>query len=269
VGFFLSSRRDVLRTRRVVFVELMPEGTCPPQIARDATDALLHAVQRKRLFHVDVIRRTEPMCRDLPLDRLEALTIEHLAEMRESLGCDAVLFGRAGRFQPYPRMQLGLYVKLINLRDGKLVWGIDEFWDTTALKTQRRIQRYFRREVRDGYEPLGWELILQSPRAFQQFVAYEAAGTLPDRRPGPAPANATGRARAARAKATPKIRRMPAGAPSRGAARLPYPTPDLLAPEATSPTNARTVGSRQTDPSAQGDRQRKNRPSPAESPQVL
>jgi len=178
IGFFLSSRQDLQRTARVVLVELASVDECPPQIARDTTQALASAIQARQLFHVDVVRRTDPLCRDLPIEGVEALTLPELAAIRDALGCDAVLFGRVSHFQPFPRMQIGLYLKLIHLRDGKLVWGVDHVWDTTDRTTELRIEEYFRHVVRSGYDPLGPELVFKSPRAFQRFVAWEVAGTL-------------------------------------------------------------------------------------------
>lgn len=195
VGFFLRSRQDVLRTRRAVLVELGEDRTCEPQVAWHATQALAQAIQAKGLFHVDVVRRGDSRCRDLDLDNMEALTLEELAEMRQALRCDAVLFGRVSHYRPFPKMQLGLYLKLMNLRNGLLVWGVDHLWDTTDRQTARRIQAYFRTRKRAGYDPLGWELVLKSPRAFERYVADEVADTLPSRdtpvrtasaRPGPA-----------------------------------------------------------------------------------
>ena len=181
VAFFLSSRQDVLRLRRVVFVELSARGETLPETAWDTTQALASAVQDKRLFHLDVVRRADPRCRDLSLDRLEPLTLQQLAQMRQDLNCDAVMFGHVNHFQPFPRMQLGLSLKLMDLKDGKLVWGIDNIWDSTTKETERAIKKYFHEKVRSGYDPLGYELVLKSPRAFQKFVAYEAAETLPPR----------------------------------------------------------------------------------------
>ena len=187
IACFLSSHEDILRTRRVVFIELAAVDDCPPQVAWDTTRALGSAVQARRLFHVETVRRTDAMCRDLPIEGIEALTLPELAAMRQGLRCDAVLFGRVSHFQPFPRMQLGLYLKLIDLKDGKLVWGVDDVWDTTDQSTERRIRKYFYREVRDGYDPLGHELVLKSPRAFERFIAYEVAETL--QRPHPSGRN--------------------------------------------------------------------------------
>ncbi|MCD6304142.1 MAG: hypothetical protein J7M21_04185 [Planctomycetes bacterium] len=186
VGYFLSPRQDITRIHRVVFVELAQDaGT--PQAAADTTRALADEILVRRLFHVDIVRRTDPMCRDLPLDRLGALNMKDLAQIRAALECDAVLFGRLTRFQAYPHTKLGLLLKLINLRDGELVWGVDHVWDTADWAVERRARRYFYSTMRGGYEPIGYELILKSPRAFEKFVAYEVAQTLPAPRPADAP----------------------------------------------------------------------------------
>jgi hypothetical protein len=191
IGFFLSSRQDVLRAKRVVFVELAADDSCPADMAWAASEAVAFAIQAKQLFHLDVVRRNDPMCRDLPLDRLEALTLQELATMRTALNCDAVLFGRVSSFHSFPQAQIGLYLKLMNLKDGKLVWGVDHTWDAYRRDVAARIDCYFGQQVRGGYDPLGTELVYKSPRAFLKFVSYEAAETLPPRYLPPPPKVAT------------------------------------------------------------------------------
>lgn len=182
IGYYLSSPRSLWRIRRVVFVELnAPNGY--PRVAEETTDALFRALQDKQLFHVDVIARTDPACQDLPLESREAYTLEQLSAMRKSLGCDAILFGAVTGFQAYPRMRLGLYIRLLNLKDGSLVWAVDHHWDTTDKATERRIRRHFSSEMRSGYNPVRWRLGLLSPKSFQKFVADEVADTLPERPP--------------------------------------------------------------------------------------
>lgn len=175
---YVASWQGITRLRRVVFVELGATGGCEPGVARDMTRSLASAVQGKGLFHVDVVERNDPVCRDLALDRMGALSLDEMARMRDALQCDAVLIGRVSHFQPFPRMQLGLVVKLMDVRDGELLWGVEHVWDTTDQNTQRRIRTYFHREVRSGYEPLGYELVLKSPRALERFIAHEVANTL-------------------------------------------------------------------------------------------
>ena len=181
IGFVLSSQRDVFRLRRVVFVELGADGGCEPGVAWDTTKALSSAIQGRRLFHVDLVRRTNPMCRDLALDQMGGMALDDLSRMRQALRCDAVLLGRVSHFQPFPRMQLGLVLKLMDLRDGKLLWGVEHVWDTTDRQVENRIRAYFRRYVRSGYEPMDHELVLKSPRAFERYIAHEVSRTLPSR----------------------------------------------------------------------------------------
>lgn len=181
IGFVLKSPRDVMRLRRVVFIELDAAGGCEADVACGLTRALSSAIQAKGLFHVDVVRRTDPMCRGLSLENMGALRLDEIAQLRDAVQCDAVLLGRVSHFQPFPRMQLGLVLKLMDLKDGELVWGVEQIWDTTSRGTERRIRRYFRSQVRSGYDPLGHELVLKSPRAFERFIAHEVADTLPRR----------------------------------------------------------------------------------------
>jgi len=178
IASYLSSPAHLLKFRRVAFVQLRDEAA-HPTIARDMTEALFRALQERRLFHVEVVRRTDPACSLLP-DRLEGrYTLAELAQIRKALRCDAVLFGTVNTFQPYPRMQIGLYLRLLDLKHGRLVWSVDHIWDTRDESTERRVQVYFQEQMRQGYDPVDWHFVTMSPSAFGKFVAYEIADTLP------------------------------------------------------------------------------------------
>lgn len=176
IGYYLrpNGTRDV---SRVVFIEFAKDNE-NPRIAEEATNAMLQAIQNKKLFHIEVIKRTDAVCQDLNLSKSHAYTFDELAAMSKTLKCDAILIGRVDRFQPYPRMMIGLYMQLLDLRQGSLVWAVDHVWDTTDKRTEERIQKYFGKIIKDRYEPVDWELAIMSPRAFLKYVAYEAAETL-------------------------------------------------------------------------------------------
>lgn len=180
IGFDFSSPQDVLRIKRVVFVELACDGRYP-QIAEGMTEALFRSIQERKIFHVDVVRMNDPVCRDLSLQKREPYTIKELHQMRQGLKCDALLFGTISAFRPYPRMQMALYLRLLDLDRGKLVWGVDHIWDTTNKNVEKRIRAFFAGQMRSGYNPVRERLVLMSPTAFQKFVAYEVVGTLPSR----------------------------------------------------------------------------------------
>lgn len=176
IGYYL--RPDGTQNiNRVVFVEFARDNE-NPRIADEATNAMLQAIQNKKLFHIEVIKRTNPACQDLNLNKSQAYTLEELAAMSKTLKCDAILLGRVDRFQPYPRMMIGLYMQLLDLKQGNLVWAVDHVWDTTDKQTEERIKKYFGEVIKDRYEPIDWELAIMSPRAFLKYVAYEAAATL-------------------------------------------------------------------------------------------
>ena len=176
---FLSSNEDVFDLSRVVFVELS-DDTGNPRQAWSMTLELQKFLQDKD-FHTDCVRANDARCVDLPLRQLSALSLEQLNMMRKDLQCDAILFGRLTHFQPYPKLQIGVYAKLINLRDGKTVWAIDRVWDTTQRDTEDRIKYFVDLHMRTGYGPGKGRLALISPRMMQTYVAWEIARTIPSR----------------------------------------------------------------------------------------
>jgi hypothetical protein len=95
------------------------------------------------------------------------------------LACDAILVGAVTQFEPYPHMQGGLYLRLVDVRTGRLIWSVDHVWDTADEKVRKRIQAFFEHELGKTDDPLKWRLATVSTQAFDRFVAYEAAGTLP------------------------------------------------------------------------------------------
>jgi len=186
IGFHLSSSSDVERLGRVVFVELDYEPSHVAQ-AGQMTSALHLAIQSRHLFHIGVVRRDAPVCRDLPLAKREPLTLGELSALREALRCDAVLLGRLVSFHPHPRMQVGLYLNLLDLRDGKVVWALEHIWDTADRSMEARLRWFSRTKLRRGYEPADWRLATMSPSLFAKFVAEEAADTLMPPPPAPRP----------------------------------------------------------------------------------
>ncbi len=182
IGHHLRSDKSVLRLHRAVFITMNDrKGT--PQIAEGMTNALIGAIQRRQLFHIDVLSPTDPACEGLPLDQRRGLSMKQLAQLREALKCDAVILGAVSHWQTYPRMQIGIYLRLLDLRNGLPVWVVDHIWDSTDKQTEARIREFFQKEMRSGYDPAQWRLALMSPKVFQKFVAYETANTLPSRVP--------------------------------------------------------------------------------------
>jgi hypothetical protein len=101
-----------------------------------------------------------------------------LAAAREALNCNGLLVGTLTQYRPYPHMVIGLRLKLLDLTDGQLLWGMEEVWDSSDRRIQKRIKAYLKEDRKTGHSPLREELVIVSPLSFSKFVAYEAAGTF-------------------------------------------------------------------------------------------
>ena len=176
-SYYLSPNKDLRRLGRVALVE-MDSAPNSPEIAATVTDALFLEAQKKQVFGVLAIHRDDPGWRGLQenLDSLQAL--RQLMAVRETLGCGGLLVGTVTRYQPYPHMAIGLRLKLIDLTDGQLLWGLEQVWDGSDKDIQKRIKAYLKDQRRSGQSPLREELVVVSPISFCKFVAYEVAGTF-------------------------------------------------------------------------------------------
>jgi len=195
--YYLNPNKELSGVGRVALVELSNESSYP-DIRGDVTEMLFRSLQKKQLFSLSIVHRNNPAWRSLQLDwnqgsqiRGSALgtapeyTLEQLSVIRKTLNCNAVLTGTITQYQPYPHIVLGLRLKLVDLRDGQLLWGLEEVWDAADKTTENRIKKYFRSQMQSGFSSLGEKLVAVSSLKFIRFVAYEVSQTLPTRQPKP------------------------------------------------------------------------------------
>jgi len=181
-SFFLDPNKDLRTLGRVALIEL-ENASGYPQISMEMTQSLYLETQKKQLFGLLVVHQDNPAWQSLQenLDDLQAM--RQLATLKETLQSNGLLLGTITQYQPYPHMGIGLRLKLIDLTDGQLVWGLEQVWDSGDKSIQKRIKKYFGQELRSGHTPLNEELLVVSSLNFSKFVAYEIAGTM--QRPEP------------------------------------------------------------------------------------
>ncbi|MFH1882385.1 MAG: hypothetical protein ABIL62_06725 [Planctomycetota bacterium] len=175
--YYLNPNKSLTTIGRVAIVEL-DNNSSYPKASTDVTEKLYQALQKKQIFGLTVVRQNDPSWRSLQLDLGSKYTLDQLSAIHETLKCDAVLLGTITEFRPYPHMTIGLRLKLIDLRDGQLLWAIEQVWDSADKTTEYRIRDYFRSQKRSGYAPLHEQLAAVSPIEFIKFVSYEVAETL-------------------------------------------------------------------------------------------
>jgi hypothetical protein len=175
--YYLNPNKKLTAVGRVAIVELENDSTYP-QVSGDVTGALFQALQKKQVFGLTVVHRDDPSWRSLQLDGDSTYTLDQILAIRKTLKCDGVLLGTITEFGPYPHMAIGLRLKLLDLRDGELLWALEQVWDSADKTTEKRTKDYFKSEKRSGFAPLHEQLAAVSPLEFIKFVSYEVAATL-------------------------------------------------------------------------------------------
>jgi len=168
---------DLQTVRTLCLVELR-NNTAYPQISADVTDSLYQALQKKQIPGLSMLHQNEAAWRNLKIRPDTDFTLEQLLETRKILGVDAVIIGTITSFSPYPHMAMGIQMKLIDLRDGRVICAIEQIWDTADKATEKRIKKYFEKQLRQGFAPLDEKLATLSTINFVRFVTYDVAETL-------------------------------------------------------------------------------------------
>ena len=175
--YYLNPDKDLSIIGRVAIVEL-DNYSRYPQVSADVTNAILQELQKKQVFSLVVVAQNDPVWRSLQLDLSSTYRLEELSEIRKTMNCSAVLAGSVTEFRPYPHMAIGLRLKLLDLKDGELLWAVEQIWDTADKRTADRIKSYARYQMQPGSSRSRQHLVAASPLSFIKFVAYEVGETL-------------------------------------------------------------------------------------------
>jgi hypothetical protein len=175
--YYINPNKSLSTIGRVAIVEL-DNNSSYPKISNDVIEKLYQALQKKQIFGLTVVRQSDSLWRSLQLDLNSKYTLEQISAIHETLKCDAILLGTITEFRPYPHMIIGLRLKLLDLRDGQLLWALEQVWDSADKTIEYRIKDYFRSQKRSGYAPLQEQLTSVSSLEFIKFVSYEIAETL-------------------------------------------------------------------------------------------
>ncbi len=184
--YYLNKNRNLENVGRVAFIEF-ENKTDFPDIHTTVADSLLAQIQNKHLFGVDYIAGDDVRWKNLSLQADQNFTLEQIVQIRKSLGTNAILSGAITMYQPYPHMKLGIRIKLIDLDENRLLWAVENVWDSSDKKTQARIADYFSRQHNPSYAPwyqkmtgenIHQRLVSVSPKQYAEFIAFEICRTL-------------------------------------------------------------------------------------------
>jgi hypothetical protein len=175
--YYHNPNKDITTIGKVAVVELNNDSGYP-QMSSEITEALFQALQKQQVFSLAIIRQHNSSWRSLQLETDSTYNLNQMQSIRETLKCNGVLIGTITEFRPYPHMVIGLRLKLLDLRDGSLLWALEQIWDIDDKKTEYRINNYYQSQKRMDSVSLMDHLVSVSPLEFIKFVCYEAAKTL-------------------------------------------------------------------------------------------
>ncbi len=163
---------------RTLCIFELQNNTSYPQVSADVTESLFEAIQKLNLFDLSILKASDPGRKNLKINTDSPNNLEQLLAARKMLGVDSILIGTVTSYKPYPHMSMGLHLKLIDLREGRILWKMEQVWDTADKTTAERIKKYFNQQLRSDFSPLDEKLAILSPINFMKFVTYDVARTL-------------------------------------------------------------------------------------------
>ncbi len=177
--YYLDGHGNFSSVDRVVLLELENQSS-RLELAGQLTQAMADGFGKKHLFSIRTVNHTDPLWSRLNLDEIADCSDEELELIGQELNVDAVVFGTITRYRSYPHLLMALRLKMVDVRGGRLLWAMEQIWDSTDRQVELRMREYYDKEIRRGYQPLDWKIMVTSPRAFNKFVVYEIGQTLPD-----------------------------------------------------------------------------------------
>ncbi len=155
------------------------DATCSQDLSTVFMQILAKELRKLHTFSVMPVHETDPYWCNFEKTVNGDYDVEVLNAIRNAYGVNAVIFGEITQYESFPKLNIGLRLRMLDLRTGKILWGVENVWDTNDLSMQRKMCEYYKTHLKNGFEPLGPELLEVSPRAFGKFVATEIAATIP------------------------------------------------------------------------------------------
>jgi len=176
--YYVNPRANFTTVGRVALLEL-ENLSARQELSEILSQTLADGLNKHHLFSVQTVMHSDPIWQTLNLDNIKAQALDDLAALSRTLNVGGVLFGTIQRYQSFPHLQVSINLKLVDTRSGQLLWALEDVWDSGDKAVENRMRKFFEEQMRSGYEPMDWQIMLLSPRAFERFVVYEITETLP------------------------------------------------------------------------------------------
>ena len=181
---YSASTRLPADLRRVAVLPVTCDGSFEAEAERDVLQPVLTAeLTKTSAFEVAPVSREQlravtgksQWCAD------EVLPSDFFTRLRASTGCDAVMFCRLKHFRAYPPVAVGWDLKLVDASRGRVLWAVDEVFDSGKPAVAKAAERYYAQAVGRSETIGDPEVFLMSPRLFGQYSAAASLSALPAR----------------------------------------------------------------------------------------
>ena len=174
------------QTIRRVAVLPLPQSREDPNQAAGASllqPVLIAELTKRKLF--EVIAISPEAMRGLTADNgwvVDApLPPDFFERLRKLTDCDAVVFASLTVYRPYPPLQTGWKVRLVDCGEHQTWWAVDEVFDAGVESVAAGAESYARTALSLPNPLLADTGVLHSPLRFGQYAANAIAQTLPGR----------------------------------------------------------------------------------------
>ncbi|MBN1916615.1 MAG: hypothetical protein JW889_01795 [Verrucomicrobia bacterium] len=170
-----DTRFEQLGIRRVAvmpFIDRSRYAAASTQL----TESFVSELRKARRFDVTESRVDEPLAQlTAARGSFDAVKVRLLGE---TLNVDAVVVGEITEYRPYRPLAIGLRIVMVDTRSGRVVWTVDEMFDTDELAVANLARAYYYDIVDPEASEYKADRPLRSMATFTRCVCYHFIRTL-------------------------------------------------------------------------------------------
>lgn len=99
----------------------------------------------------------------------QKLPVDLIDNLKESTGCQAVLFAELTTYRAYAPVAVGWKLHLFDLETEELLWAVDEVYDTGQAPVANALRRHMRDQLAPNLVAVPRSIVLDSPRDLSRF----------------------------------------------------------------------------------------------------
>ena len=109
---------------------------------------------------------------------IEALPTQLIEKLHARFAVDGLLLVDLSYFKAYQPVGMGMRAKLLDTNSGKLVWAVDEVFDSSNPDVSNAARKFYKTESIIAYPIRNTQSALHSPNRFSKYVAHSLFGAI-------------------------------------------------------------------------------------------